>query len=116
MAENIFSEIDVVCYLESGSATEAEVNDFQDWCVFMCTNETGDRDSKRKGYMCYRLWAKLLRMRRTPYPPTTPFIYEPCLKDYLCHLTGGVIIDADPYVGAVRVTSTEFEVRRKALR
>ena len=104
MAENIFSEIDVVCYLESGSATEAEVNYFQDRCVLMCTNETGDSDGKRKRYMCNRLWAKLLRMRRTP--PTTRFIYEPCLKDY--HLTGGVIIDADPYVGAVRVTGTEF--------
>ena len=29
MAENIFLEIDVVSYLESGNATEVEVNDFK---------------------------------------------------------------------------------------
>ena len=48
MAENNFSEIDVVSYLESGNATEVEANDFKGWCTLMCTNDTGDSDGKRK--------------------------------------------------------------------
>ena len=108
MDGNDFSEMDLVAYLESGGATEREIEDFSEWCVTMCAGENGDADEKRRRYMCYRLWAKLLRMRRTPYPPRTRFIYDTCLKDYLRYLTGGDIVDADPYDGAVRVGSGDF--------
>jgi len=108
MADDNFSEMDLVAYLENGGATDRLIQDFSNWCEIMCGRIIGDADEKRRRYVCYKLWAKLLRMRRTPYPPGTRFVYDACLKDYLRHLTGGDIVDADPYDGAVYVGSVEF--------
>lgn len=54
-------------YLGRGGATEEEIEDFIKWVNVLCLGGQGDASGKRKRFCCYRLWAKLLRKRRTPY-------------------------------------------------
>ena len=102
------AERNAIEYLRSGGATNDEVDDFLDWSMDLCLTEGGDGDGKRRRYTCYRLWAKLLRLRRAPYGPKTRFVYDDRLKDYLRKLTGGDVVDADDYAGAVAPSSECF--------
>ena len=84
-------------YLVGGSATEQEIDRFADvhWI-----RERRDE--------CYRLWARLLRHRRTPYRRNQVFDFSIELKAYLRIVSGGEIIDADPPANAVSITADNF--------
>ena len=95
-------------YLASGGASSHEIEDFLDWCTQMCIQPGGAGTEKRRRFFCYRIWARLLRHRRTPFPRRGKFKYESILKIYLRQLTGGVPIDPPDPAGALRVSSADF--------
>ena len=84
------------------------MDDFLDWATVLCIADGGDGSEKRRRYVCYRLWAKLLRARRSPYKQDARFDFDEPLKEYLRHLTGGDVTDAPPPPGAVRPSSANF--------
>ena len=65
-------------------------------------------NEKRSRYCCYRLWAKLLRHRRSPYPRDGRFDFNDCLKTYIRNITMGDVVDADPPAGAIMIESESF--------
>ena len=101
-------ETNVTEYLAVGGATESEINDFLDWCMVMCIQPGGNGDEKRRLFWCYRMWARLLRKRRTPFPSDGKFTFDECLKKYMRHLTGGDITDAPNPLGAIYIRNKDF--------
>ena len=89
-------------WLEAGSATPVEIDDFVDFCsIFDDGGITGR-------YECYRLWARLLRHRRTPFRRHQIFDFAQELKVYLRHVTGGEVVDADAPENAVAISTHDF--------
>ena len=81
--------VEMMNYLEHGGATSAQIDEFVEFCVLF-------EDLGIEGrYEVYRLWARLLRHRRTPYRRNQKFDWSPKLKNYLCVVTGREIIN-DP--------------------
>ena len=92
----------VAKYLKDEGATNDEVDDFLDFIGYF-------KDSEKKGrYEVYRLWARLLRHRRTPFKKHDHFDFDPSIKDYLRFVSKGEIVDADVPSDAVKVSSTDF--------
>ena len=60
--------------------------------------------------MCYRLWARLLRHRRTPFSPRAIFDWDESLKKYLRETTGGDPTDKPPPPEAIKITKENFVV------
>lgn len=89
-------------YLRSGGASNDEIDDFIDFCGYFAN------EGKTGRYECYRLWARLLRHRRTHYKKYDHFDFHFVLKDYLRHVSKGEIVDADPPSGAVVVPPEDF--------
>ena len=75
-------------YIWLGGATNEEMDDFFYFCLVF------QNEGKIPRYKCYRLWARLLRHRRTPYKKYNHFYSEGNLKDYIRSVTKGEIIDA----------------------
>lgn len=103
MAEN-----DVRQYLSSGGATDIEIEDFFDWVHVMCLGGQGDASNKRRRFACYRLWAKLLRKRRTPFRRDDVFDFDKALKRYVRSVAPGEIADTPPPSRAIVVSSLQF--------
>ena len=88
--------------LQQDGASGDEIDDFFDFCtIFKDTGKVGR-------YEVYRLWARLLRYRITPFKKHSRFHYEHCLKDYLRYIFKGEIIDAEVPDGAITVTPAQF--------
>ena len=51
-------------YLKEGGATNNQIDEFLDFCSMF------SKDEKTTWYKCYRLWARLLHHRRTPFKKT----------------------------------------------
>ena len=102
------SEGNVCHYLWRGGASLDEIGDFRDWCTQLCQAQQEEAVEKRIRYCVYRLWAKLLRKRRTPFHYKDVFIYDDSLKNYIRHLTGGQVVGQDPRAGAKHVSSMQF--------
>ena len=101
-------ETNVIEYLEAGNATQHEIDDFLDWCTVMCNQPGGNGNEKRRRFWCYRMWARLLRKRRSPFPRDGKFHFDNVLKKYLRHLTGGDVTDAPDPFGAIDVRNIDF--------
>ena len=101
-------EENVINYLRSGGATQGQIDDFIDWCNVICLQPGGNGDEKRRRFWCYRMWARLLRKRRTPFPRDGKFIIHECLKVYLRKLTGGDPVDPPCRVGSIRIQNSDF--------
>ena len=94
--------VDMNQWLHTGGATLAEIDDFIDFCsMFDDSGITGR-------YECYRLWARLLRHRRTPYRRYQIFDFAIEVKAYLRVVSGGNIVDAAPPGNAVSIGPVEF--------
>ena len=102
------SEQNVRRYLRLGGASVLEIEDFFDWCSQLCRAQQEDAVEKRIRYSVYRLWAKLLRKRRTPFHHKDVFIYDESLKNYIRFLTGGEIVGQDPRAGAKNISASQF--------
>ena len=97
------AEKDVIEYLMEGRATNDECDDFLDWCLTL-----GKAGGKKARYEIYRLWARILRKRRTPFSPRDMFIFADPLKNYLRKISGGDITDDPPRVGAKDISNDMF--------
>ena len=106
--QNESCEQRVARYLRSGGATGDDVDDFLDWCIQLCTAQQEADVEKRIRYCVYRLWARLLRKRRTPYNRRDRFVYNDAVKNYIRSLTGGEIVNQEPHHGAKHVSASEF--------
>lgn len=95
-------------YLSRGGATNDEIDDFIDWVHVLCIGGQGNASGRRRRFCCYRLWAKLLRKRRTPYRRDDVFDYNEILKDYVRSVAMGDIMDAPPPHRAIVVSSRNF--------
>lgn len=95
-------------YLVRGGALPAEIEDFLDWCTVMCLQPGGNGLEKRRRFKCYKLWARLLRHRRTPFAPDTVFNWEEFLKNFLRETTGGDPTDGPPPLRAIHITNKDF--------
>ena len=82
------AEIAVIEYSREGDATNSEVEDFLDWCQTLC----GD-GGKEIRYEVYRLWARILRKRRTPFHQRNIFIHDDLLKTFLRQISGVDVSD-----------------------
>ena len=92
----------VANYLRSGDATNDEIDDFLDFCEMF-------KDKGKSGrYEVYRLWARLLRHRRTPYKKHGRFDFDDTLKWYLRRVSKGDIVDADPPPDAIIIPADHF--------
>ena len=94
--------------MRRGGASVLEIDDFLDWCSQLRRAQQEDNVEKRIRYCVYRLWAKLLRKRRTPFKGKDVFIFDEVLKNYVWFLTGGEVVGQDPRAGAKHVTATQF--------
>ena len=81
--------------LRGGGATNYETDDFFYFC-----STFKDRGKKAR-YEVYRLWARLLRHRRTPYKKHGRFDFHDDLKWYLRDVTKGEAVDDDPPSDAI---------------
>lgn len=89
-------------YLRSGGATADEIDDFLDFCgVFRNQGKVGR-------YETYRLWARCLRKRRTPFKQGGKFIFHEDLKNYMRYISAGDIVDAESPPDAVFVSADDF--------
>ena len=95
-------------YLRSGGATEDEIDDFIDWCYVICLGGAGHATERRWRFCCYRLWANLMRHRRTPHPRNGRFDFDETLKQYIRTISPGDVLDAAPPAEAIVASSTEF--------
>ena len=98
-------------YLRQGGATVTEIGDFQDWCEVMCTQRgegAGDAAKKRRRFWCYRMWARLLRVRRSPFPRNGKFIFDERLKVYVRLLTGGDPVDPPNPPDGINILPRDF--------
>ena len=77
-------------YLRGGGATNDEIDDFFYFC------STFRDGGKKARYEVYRLWARLLRHRRTPYKKHGRFDFQDDLKWYLRDVTKEDVVDDDP--------------------
>ena len=101
-------ETNVIEYLAAGDANQDDIDDFLDWCTVMCLQPGGQGSEKRRRFWCYRMWARLMRNRRSPFPKDGKFKFEKVLKVYLRNLTGGDVTDAPDPIGAIAVKSKDF--------
>ena len=92
----------VADYLREGGAKNDEIDDFLD---FVSTFKDGGKEAR---YECYRLWARLLRHKRTPYKKYDHFNFDARLKDYLRMVSKGDIVDAPPPLDATIVSPEHF--------
>ena len=104
------TEINVRLYLRAGGATEAEINKFTEWCHIICNGGAGNASSRRRRYCCYRLWAKLLRKRGTPYTRDAIFKFKKVLKRYIRSVAVGNVADAPSPPGAIVVPAEHFVI------
>ena len=89
-------------YLSLGGASDSEIDDFAEICQLF-------EDSGKEGrYEVYRLWARLLRHRRTPYRRTQVFDFADVLKDFIRVVVPGDIVDAPAPENAVLITAQNF--------
>ena len=103
---NEISEQNVRRYLRQGGASVPEIEDFIDWCSQLCRAQQEEAVEKRIRYCIYRLWAKLLRKRRTPFHYKDVFIYDESLKNYIRFLTDGAVVGQDPRASAKTVLAS----------
>ena len=89
-------------YLRVGGATEIEIEEFVQFCQLF--EDTG----KEGRYEVYRLWARLLRHRRTPYHRHQVFDFSPKLKDFMRVVASADIVDAPAPAHAVYISATNF--------
>ena len=89
-------------YLRDGGATSDEIDDFLNFCSIF--KEGGIKAR----YEVYRLWARLLRHRRTPFKKHGKFDFDGSLKWYLRSVTKGDVVDDDPPPDAIVVTKEQF--------
>ena len=89
--------------MKEGRATNDECDDFLDWFLTL-----GKAGGKKARYEIYRLWARILRKRRTPFSPHDMFIFADPLKNYLRKISGGDITDDPPRVGAKDISNDMF--------
>ena len=88
--------------LRESGADEIDIADFVNFCdLFRGRGKVGR-------YEVYRLWARCLRHRRTPFSPGGKFTFPETLLVYMRHISAGDIVDADPPQGAVVITPTQF--------
>ena len=91
-----------IYYLLLGGASDSEIDDFAEICQLF-------EDSGKEGrYEVYRLWARLLRHRRTPYRRTQVFDFADVLKDFIRVVVPGDIVDAPAPENAVLITAQNF--------
>ena len=102
------AEINLRVYLREGGATDAEIEKFTDWCHIICNGGAENASSRRRRYCCYRLWAKLLRKRGTPYRRDAIFKFNKVLKRYIRTVAEGDIADAPSPPGATIVPKEHF--------
>jgi hypothetical protein len=108
MADGLDAETNLRIYLRGGAATDAEIDRFMEWCHIICNGGAGNATSRRRRYCCYRLWAKLLRKRRTPYRRDDVFDFKKVLKQYIRSIAEGDIADAPPPARAIIVPCKNF--------
>ena len=89
-------------YLRGCGATNDEIDDCFDFCS---TIEDG---GKKVRYEVYRLWARLLRHRRTLYKKHGRFDFHDDLKWYLRDVTKREVADDDLPSHAIYVNSESF--------
>ena len=77
-------------YLCGSGATNGKIVDFFYFC------STFKDSGKKARYEIYRLWARLLRHRRTPYKKHQRFDFHDDLKWYLRDVTKVKVEDDDP--------------------
>ena len=102
-------------YLMKGGATDVEIEKFREWCKIICNGGSGKASIRRRRYCCYKLWAKLLRKRCTPYKRDEKFKFNPILKMFIRSLAEGDVADAASPPGAIAVPVhcfVKFVVRR----
>ena len=68
----------------------------------------GGAPAKVRRYRCYRLWAKCMRHRRTPFKKYDVFDFPDDLKEYLRYLTGGPVTDDPAPIRAIHVSAKMF--------
>ena len=62
----------------------------------------------KKDVCSYRLWAKLLQHRRSPYPRDGHFNFEDMVNNYVWSIRMGDIVDAEPPEGAIMIDNKAF--------
>ena len=85
-------------YLENKLSDENKEN-------FVCSTF---KDEEKVRYVVYRLWARLLRYRRTPYKKHERLDFHDDLKRYLWDVTKGEVADDDPPSDTISVDSASF--------
>lgn len=98
----------VITYLENGGASMEEIDDFIDWCTQMCIMPGGNGNGKRRRFWIYRMWARLLRNRKTPFPSNGKFAFDEKLKKYLRNMTGGDVSDPPNPREAIYIRDKDF--------
>ena len=76
--------------------------------LYLRAGGAGNATNWRRRYCCYRLWAKLLRKRGTPYRCDAIFKFRKVLKRYIRSVTVGNVADALSPPGAIVVPAEHF--------
>ena len=105
------TETAVIQYLESGGATDEEVQGFTTFCRQIVEGIDLKKDPRhgiKRRYEVYRLWARLLHHRRSKLPHSSKFDFDGILKRYLRELTGGEVVDDPPPPDSLKITKKQF--------
>ena len=101
------TEAQVTAFLKRGGATDADVEEFLNFVLAMTTGNHGAK-AKKVRFECYKIWARLLRHRRSGLNKHGYFNFPLVIKSYLRQMTGPPVVDNEPPAEAHNVTGKQF--------